>query len=320
MKLYLKVYPDEDSYQSERGYEVLSSISAVVDMAHHDSLLYQHERESVYEELFTYLSDVQWEHVYIYNSDRGVASTTGSIVAAPLPWRLLSSPHKNEYLHGQQQLMPPQLKPSSLFPMKSYTSSSNNNSSTTNQSKTVRRKDNVVFFVSNVNNILNSNRFKDWLCDSTTFSMYGLRPLILSPFNEDTDTDGGYRTRYCNVDIIRFAALSTKRAAHLEQQLHNITDSHPDHLDMHFLTAFLSEETKVLLLVNTFGDPTTSLLLKIIRHLRSTRHPVPVVLMDLPNLTIPDLWSGALDGLIAPSRAVGMHSSTTSHGNESDSN
>ena len=178
----------------------------------------------------------------------------------------------------------------------------------------------MVFFVSNVNNIGNSNRFKDWLCDAPTFHQHGLRLLILAPYQEGIDNgmDEGSRLRYCNVEVIRFAALSTKRAADLELQLDTMTESHPDYLDIHFLTAFLSEETKVLILVNTFGDPQTSLLVKIIHHLRTHHHPAPTVLMDLPNLTIPAPWSGDLDGLIAPSRAVGMHASTTSHGNYCD--
>lgn len=322
LKLYLKSYPDEASYQSGGGgYTVLSSISAVVDMAHHESLLYQYARQSVYQDLFTYLSDIQWKHIYIYSNNKD-ASTAETIDQSPIiSWRLLSSPHEDEQSFNptKQQLLPPQLKPSTRFPWKPQLSTHNATYSyqSNDQSKGARRKDSVVvFFVSNVNNILNSNRFKDWLCDADTFHTHALRLLILAPFNEDTDSDGSSRSRYCNVAIIRFTALSTKRAADFERQLDTMSDSDPDHLDIHFLTAFLSEETKVLLLVNTFGDPQTSLLLKIVSHLRSNQYPAPSVLMDLPNLEIPTLWASVLDGLIAPSRAVGMHASTTSHGND----
>jgi len=310
LKLYLKSYHDEASNQSL----VLSSISAVVDMAHHETLLYQHARQSIYQELFTYLSDVQWEHIYIYSGNKD-ASTIEAIDQSPIiSWRVLSSPHDNEH-PTKQQLLPPQLKPSVRFPWKSSTYNTTNYHNN-DRSKVVRRKDSsIVFFMSNVNRILNSNRFKDWLCDAATFRSHALRLFILAPYNEETDSDGSSRTRYCNVDIIRFAALSTKRAADFEKHLDTMDDSHPDYLDIHFLTAFLSEETHVLLLVNTFGDPQTSLLLSIVNHLRSNQHPAPSVLMDLPNLKIPAPWASVLDGLIAPSRAVGMHESTTSHGN-----
>jgi hypothetical protein len=97
------------------------------------------------------------------------------------------------------------------------------------------------------------------------------------------------------------------------------------------LARYLSQRVDALLVINTYGDTQTSLLLDIVRAMRSTQqmssedsaailgtaatvwHP-PKVIMDLPNLGLPEKWHGKVDGFVPPSRAAGLHRLTTMHG------
>jgi hypothetical protein len=97
------------------------------------------------------------------------------------------------------------------------------------------------------------------------------------------------------------------------------------------LAQYLSQRVDALLVINTYGDTQTSLLLDIVHAMRSTQqmssedrapilgtaatvwHP-PKVIMDLPNLGLPEKWHGKVDGFVPPSRAAGLHRLTTMHG------
>jgi hypothetical protein len=97
------------------------------------------------------------------------------------------------------------------------------------------------------------------------------------------------------------------------------------------LARYLSQRVDALLVINTYGDMQTSLLLDIVHAMRSTQqmssedsapilgtaatvwHP-PKVIMDLPNLGLPEKWHGKVDGFVPPSRAAGLHRLTTMHG------
>jgi hypothetical protein len=97
------------------------------------------------------------------------------------------------------------------------------------------------------------------------------------------------------------------------------------------LAQYLSQRVDALLVINTYGDTQTSLLLNIVHAMGSTRqlssedsapilgnaatvwHP-PKVIMDLPNLGLPERWHGKVDGFVPPSRAAGLHRLTTRHG------
>lgn len=90
------------------------------------------------------------------------------------------------------------------------------------------------------------------------------------------------------------------------------------------LVHYLSRQD-ALLVVNTFGDPQTSLLLDVVQALREAQTATetiagatpwhsPLVIMDLPNIGLPDKWHGKVDGFIAPSRAVALHPATVRHG------
>jgi hypothetical protein len=99
----------------------------------------------------------------------------------------------------------------------------------------------------------------------------------------------------------------------------------------HPLARYLSQRVDALLVINTYGDTQTSLLLDIVHAMRSTQqmscedsaailgtaatvwHP-PKVIMDLPNLGLPEKWHGKVDGFVPPSRAAGLHRLTTMHG------
>jgi hypothetical protein len=95
------------------------------------------------------------------------------------------------------------------------------------------------------------------------------------------------------------------------------------------LAQYLSQHVDALLVINTYGDAQTSLLLEVSHQLallhRQGEEEVqglgdpkdwhsPLVLMDLPNLGVRREWYDRLDGFVAPSRAVGLHLETTAHG------
>ena len=99
------------------------------------------------------------------------------------------------------------------------------------------------------------------------------------------------------------------------------------------LAQYLSQQVDALLVINTFGDAQSSLLLEVSHQLAllhgqgegvQEEHGLggpkdwhaPFVIMDLPNLGVPKEWHHHVDGFIAPSRAVGLHLETTSHGNK----
>lgn len=90
------------------------------------------------------------------------------------------------------------------------------------------------------------------------------------------------------------------------------------------LAQHLSQRVDAIMVANTYGDAKTSLLLDLIRAMRAEAsvvqgsgatlwHP-PRVIMDLPNLGLPEEWKGKVDGFVAPSRAVGLHTFTLVHG------
>ena len=97
----------------------------------------------------------------------------------------------------------------------------------------------------------------------------------------------------------------------------------------------------VLMVVNTFGDAQTTLLLDVVLLLRTLQQPVqqqqqteqiqyykllfaeigqpyswhlPKIVMDLPNLGLPSKWHHKLDAFIAPSRFAGLSELTTVFG------
>ena len=97
----------------------------------------------------------------------------------------------------------------------------------------------------------------------------------------------------------------------------------------------------VLMVVNTFGDAQTTLLLDVVLLLRTLQQPVqqqqqteqiqhynllfteigqpyswhlPKIVMDLPNLGLPSKWHHKLDAFVAPSRFAGLSELTTVFG------
>ena len=96
------------------------------------------------------------------------------------------------------------------------------------------------------------------------------------------------------------------------------------------LATLLAVEIDAVVVVNTYGDVRTDIVLEVVQALKAIesltsmgevpgmRFPrdwqAPRVLMDLPNLSIPGRWYSKIDGLIAPSRSTGLHASTTELG------
>jgi hypothetical protein len=92
------------------------------------------------------------------------------------------------------------------------------------------------------------------------------------------------------------------------------------------LVQYLSQHVDALLVVNSYGDAQTSLLLDVVQSMKlhgraappafakgtAPQHP-PLVIMDLPNLSLTQHWNGKVDGFIAPSRAVALHYDTIAH-------
>jgi hypothetical protein len=95
------------------------------------------------------------------------------------------------------------------------------------------------------------------------------------------------------------------------------------------LAEYLSQHIDALLVVNSYGDAQTSLLLDVVQAMKRAAAGeslasaedsaslrdwhAPLVIMDLPNLSLPKHWNGKLDGFIAPSKAAALHYDTIAH-------
>jgi hypothetical protein len=90
------------------------------------------------------------------------------------------------------------------------------------------------------------------------------------------------------------------------------------------LSLFLCGQLDALLVINTYGDAQSSVMLNIVHALHTspqerlpapfTKCTPPIVVMDLPNLVVPYKWRDRVDAYIAPSRAVGLHTETVALG------
>lgn len=355
LQISLKSYLNIEKYINNE-YIILSSINTVIDIAN-DNFLQTliHGINKEYELLKSYLSILKYEHLILYQYK------SYNNQNEMIPWKVLASSSITNITTANQFIQQHHLH-SQSFPMV-YRDISNIVGINNNNNDNIYHNA-IVFYISNVDNILDSNRFKDWLCDSDIFLKHGFTMTIITtttstaitPRSKDSNNnndDNMFISQYCGVDIIRFEALSISKTIHLIEYFDEIltslySNNNLDRRILNSLIMFLSNNTDVLLLINTFGDPQTTLLLKCVNYLkernRSTTiktttttttniidddddidddvdviilkddNVVPLVLMDLPNKDIPYEWYTMIDAFIAPSRAVAFDHSITNHG------
>lgn len=211
----------------------------------------------------------------------------------------------------------------------------------------------VVLFMTSVQHLSPSDRFQDWLCDHEEFFRQNYHLSVL------TGTDGKLLKSYfilslcwcwmfylwyyfvavevtdvCGAPIVRHSCLSEQYARKNEHNADLFTQraQQDGGQGVQALAAYL-RQVDVVLVVNTYGDAQTSLLLHTIRHMHSDNYQlntdglpvsrlaqslsvskIPRVVMDLPNLGLPTKWNGLVDAFIAPSKFVAFNTQTTEHG------
>lgn len=126
-----------------------------------------------------------------------------------------------------------------------------------------------------------------------------------------TGVDDGVRD-ICGVAVRRFKSLSLEYAASHTVALEDLQDATAQ--DIPLLVDYLTA-TDIVIICNTYGDHQTSLLLDVIHYMRisaqnedgSMKGTAPLMMIDLPNLEVPNAWHQKIDALIAPSKATGLH-------------